>query len=43
MTTLAAPEDPTRTDSDSTVTLSFDGRSAFGIDQWEYVPFDVPP
>jgi predicted metal-dependent phosphoesterase TrpH len=25
------------------ITLSFGGRFRFGIDQWAYVPFDVPP
>ena len=24
-------------------TLHFSGRFPFGIDQWAYVPFDVPP
>jgi hypothetical protein len=43
MTTLEATQDPTYTHSDLTTTLSFEGRSAFGIDQWAYVPFDVPP
>jgi len=43
MATLIATQDPTRTDPDSTITLVFEGRSAFGIDQWAYVPFDVPP
>jgi hypothetical protein len=28
--------------SDTRVVLSFRGRSNFGIDQWAYVPFDVP-
>ena len=43
MTTLDATNDPTRTHSESTTTLEFEGRSAFGIDQWAYLPFDVPP
>jgi hypothetical protein len=29
--------------SDTALTLSFAGRAAFGIDQWAYVPFHVPP
>ena len=28
--------------SDTQVELSFRGRFNFGIDQWAYVPFDVP-
>jgi hypothetical protein len=28
--------------SDTRVELSFRGRFNFGIDQWAYVPFDVP-
>ena len=28
--------------SDTRVELSFRGRFSFGIDQWAYVPFDVP-
>ena len=28
--------------SDTCATLSFGGRFEFGIDQWAYVPFDVP-
>ena len=28
--------------SDTRVELSFHGRFSFGIDQWAYVPFDVP-
>jgi hypothetical protein len=28
--------------SDTRIVLSFCGRSNFGIDQWAYVPFDVP-
>ena len=33
---MAAPR------SDTRVELSFRGRFSFGIDQWAYVPFDVP-
>ena len=29
--------------ADNRITLSFRGRFRFGIDQWAYVPFDVPP
>jgi hypothetical protein len=29
--------------SDTRVELTFGGRFGFGIDQWAYVPFDVPP
>ncbi|HEX2286853.1 MAG TPA: CehA/McbA family metallohydrolase, partial [Mycobacterium sp.] len=29
--------------SKATITHSFAGRFGFGIDQWAYVPFDVPP
>jgi hypothetical protein len=29
--------------SDTDITLTFRGRFNFGIDQWAYVPFDVPP
>lgn len=29
--------------SGSSISLSFRGRFRFGIDQWAYVPFDVPP
>jgi len=29
--------------SGTDTTLSFSGRIRFGIDQWAYVPFDVPP
>jgi hypothetical protein len=29
--------------SDNRITLGFRGRFKFGIDQWAYVPFDVPP
>lgn len=43
MTTMAAVQNPRRTHSESTITLSFEGRFPFGIDQWAYVPFDVPP
>ncbi len=28
--------------TDTGIVLSFDGRFKFGIDQWAYVPFDVP-
>lgn len=29
--------------SGTDITLNFGGRFGFGIDQWAYVPFDVPP
>jgi hypothetical protein len=32
-----------KTLQDAGTELSFQGRSRFGIDQWAYVPFDVPP
>jgi hypothetical protein len=41
--TLLEAQHPTDTDLESTITLWFEGRSPFGIDQWCYVPFDVPP
>jgi hypothetical protein len=44
MTTAAAIAYPNAADvaPGTTTTLEFEGRFGFGIDQWAYVPFDVP-
>jgi hypothetical protein len=40
--TLPNPDPPRSHAAPDAVTLCFDGRFRFGIDQWSYVPFEVP-
>ena len=40
---MVAPRAITGEREGETIHLTFSGRFGFGIDQWAYLPFEVPP